>query len=149
MSERMEWLGSRYPSGAVGLGLLMLRAVTASYLLYNAATTGVVTNDADVSVAVAAIGMATLAASLLLAMGLRTPWAACTGATTLVAADWHARVVHVVADSAQGWFNTVSFALVTALLFVLGPGAYSLDALFRGSRTIHLSSRHTWRGGKP
>jgi len=140
----MEWLSSRYPGGAVGVGLLLLRAVTASYLVYHATTTGVVTNDVDPSVAVAAIGVVTLAASVLLAMGLRTPFAACAGAACLLVADLHARVSPVVAQPAQGWFNTGSFALVTALSCLFGPGAYSLDALFRGSKTIHLS-----RGGKP
>ena len=144
----MEWLSSRYPGGAVGVALLLLRGVTASYLVYNAAATGIVTNDVDVSVAVAAVGLATLAGSLLLAMGLQTPFAACSSAGCLIASDWHARVSHV-AQPTPGWFTTISFAVVTALLFILGPGAYSLDALFRGSRTIHLSPRHTSRGEKP
>jgi uncharacterized membrane protein YphA (DoxX/SURF4 family) len=149
MSERMAWPSSRYPGDAVGVGLLLLRVVTSSYLVYHAVTIGIITSDVDVPVAAAAIGVATLAASVLLLAGLRTPFAACAGAASLIASDWHARLSSIATQPAQNWFNTASFALVTALLIVLGPGTYSLDALFWGSTTIHLSSRDRSRGGKP
>jgi uncharacterized membrane protein YphA (DoxX/SURF4 family) len=142
----MEWLYSRYPGGAVGVGLLLLRVVVASWIVHDGLLLGVLGTDADVSLVTTIVGVVLVTGALLLTLGLQTSLAACAGAACLVAAAFHDHLMVTPNGQLDGWFHTASFAFVTALLVVLGPGGYSFDARLSGWRSIHVSARHKWQG---
>jgi hypothetical protein len=138
----MARLYSRYPGGAVGLGLLLLRLAAAAWIGHSGMAVGLSGSEPDASLVAFPLGAALLAAAWLLALGLHASLAASLGAACLVVAEWQARLLQSAVGPVEGWFYTGCLTFVVASLAVLGPGGYSLDAHLSGWRTINLPSRH-------
>jgi len=119
--ERVQRLFSMFPAAAAGWGLLLLRACAAGMLLRNS------TADPTIPIASWAIaGIIILAGAFCL--GAFTPVVCCV--SVVVQACLMLRTPHP--DPFQFAF---SFG-VTAALFLLGPGAFSLDSRLFGRRLI-------------
>jgi hypothetical protein len=116
-----------FPAGAAGWGLLLLRLCAAGMLIRNCIL------DATVSIPMWEIaGVVVLAGALVL--GAFTPVVCCVSALLQI---------FVLLRPYQ--LNPLHFAFsfcVTAALFLLGPGAFSLDSRLFGRRLIvHSDSK--------
>jgi uncharacterized membrane protein YphA (DoxX/SURF4 family) len=122
----MQRLYSMFPSGAPGVGLLLLRLVIAGSLQFDSA--GYLTMPVQ-----PALFAGLLVVSVALVVGVLTPWFA-LAAVSIEAA----RLLSGAASAATvTWlcpFGAVGLAL-------LGPGAYSLDARLFGRRRVLVDSR--------
>jgi hypothetical protein len=110
-----------FPAGAAGWGLLLLRACAAGMLVRNS------TADTTLS-----LGTWEIAGVSVLAAGF------CLGAFTPVICGISAAVQALLMVCAHGAdpFQFVFSFCVTAALFVLGPGAFSVDSRLFGRRLI-------------
>jgi uncharacterized membrane protein YphA (DoxX/SURF4 family) len=124
----------RYPDGAAGAALLLLRFSSAAIawptlarLLPTPAGWWFAASGAAILILALATGFGTRAAALLLATALVAGLLAARGETALL-----------LLASAGG---------ATALA-LLGPGAWSIDAHRYGHRVIHLDPRSPDRGGR-
>jgi len=117
----MQRLFSMFPAGAAGWGLLLLRVCAAGMFLRNS------TADATASIPTWEIaGIVILAGAFCL--GVFTPVSSCVSAVV--------QVFMVVRIHEPDPFQfAFSFGL-TAALFLLGPGAFSLDSRLFGRRLI-------------
>jgi len=110
-----------FPAAAAGWGLLLLRACAAGMLLRNS------TADPTISIAPWAIaGIIILAGAFCL--GAFTPVVCCVSAVVQVS-------LMLRAHHPDPFQFVFSFG-VTAALFLLGPGAFSLDSRLFGRRLI-------------
>ena len=114
---------SIYPSGAPGVGLLLLRLGVGQWLVAEALSSGPSWHR---------VAAAVLAAGILAGFQARP----CAGMAFLLA-GWAA------AGSPGPLGIEVSLLFETAALSLLGPGAYSLDARLFGRRTVVLTSHGT------
>jgi uncharacterized membrane protein YphA (DoxX/SURF4 family) len=109
-----------FPVGAAGYGLLILRLCAAGMLMHDAMseTTGFTTWES--------IGAAVL--GIFLCLGAFTPVSCVASSVALIAIGWN----QVDRDPYQ-----LAFSLsVTATLFLIGPGAFSIDSRLFGRRLI-------------
>ena len=106
------------------MGLVLLRlAVCACLVLHNPVSALAGFNGAN--------HLATAAIALLLLLGLFTPWLAivcCIGAI----------VELYLAEFGRTVLAPLAFGLSSAALLLLGPGAYSADALIFGRRVVKI-----------
>jgi Na+-translocating ferredoxin:NAD+ oxidoreductase RnfE subunit len=110
-----------FPDGAAGVGLLVLRLCCAAAILTLALSRG-----QSVVSSWTAVGLALLA--LLMVAGALTPLACAVGTLVEAAYLLHSRGMDL---------RCVVFALlVTVVLGLLGPGAFSVDAKLFGRRRI-------------
>jgi hypothetical protein len=116
-----------FPAGAAGYGLLLLRVSAAGMLVRNS------TADATVSIAMWKItGVTVLAGAFCI--GLFTPVICCVSAVGEV-------FMMLAAHDRDPFQFAFSFG-VTAAVFLLGPGAFSIDSLLFGRRLIvHSNSK--------
>jgi len=109
-----------FPVGAAGYGLLILRLCAAGMLMHGATSeaTGFTTWESIV------LGVL----SLFLCLGAFTPISCVASSVALIAIGWN----QVDRDPYQ-----LAFSLsVTATLFLIGPGAFSIDSRLFGRRLI-------------
>ena len=121
----MQRLYSTFPCGPPGAGLLLLRAVTATPLIYAGLLTA--TDPSPVVLKVVTAG-----AAILLLIGLWTPFA---GALIAVA-----ELDLAVSHPAEPWTYLHS-AVLAAALALLGPGGCSVDARLFGRKHIQIPER--------
>jgi Na+-translocating ferredoxin:NAD+ oxidoreductase RnfE subunit len=110
-----------FPGGAAGVGLLVLRLCCAGAILTMGPSRGL-----SVVSIWTAVGLALLA--LLMVAGALTPLACAAG--TLVEAS------HLLHGHGMDLSCVVFALLVTVVLGLLGPGAFSVDAKLFGRRRI-------------
>ena len=121
----MQRLFSNFSGGWPGTGVLLLRLLAGAWLLDAAALGRPLLDIAHlISTILAAL------AGLLLIAGLFTPFAGIIGA---LLALW-------IAYSHPGtWWNSIGPVGLSLSLAILGPGAWSVDALLFGRKRIDLS----------
>src|SRR5258705_9861862 len=128
----MQRLYSMFPRGGPGLGLLLLRTVTAAMFVVNVTHRFNFSSPAIYWAVVSLIAMI----SLSLCLGFLTPFLAAVACATAVANLF-------LADQAGNFVYVLRILTAGALIF-LGPGAYSVDAkLFRLPVTIVLPRKNT------
>jgi hypothetical protein len=110
-----------FPAGAAGWGLLLLRVCAAGMLARNCIL------DATGSVPIWEIAALAILA-VVFCLGLFTPVGCGTSALLQVFVVLHARPSNSL--------HFVFTLCVTAVLFLLGPGAFSLDSRLYGRRLI-------------
>lgn len=128
--KRLKRRYTTFPGGLPGLGLLALRTAIGASLV----TEGLrcVLDSAGLNVAESVLVLLALGTGISFLLGLLTPLGA--GVSVLAAATlrfWHPAWVSAFADFSN--FNTIAEAIA---IFLLGPGAISLDAYFFGRRRI-------------
>lgn len=123
----------RYPDGAAGLGLLIVRAS------YAAVAFGVVAALPPGAVGIHALYWLAGLVGLLLVTGFATRWAALLlGVAAVLAAPASGHVEQLLLAGHVG--GCVAIAL-------MGAGAFSIDARRHGRRVIHLHTHTPDRGG--
>jgi uncharacterized membrane protein YphA (DoxX/SURF4 family) len=119
----VQRLFSIFPAGAPGAGLLVLRASVAATLIVEGASA--------CAWFASAWAIAVVAGTVLfLLLGLLTPYAAVASC-----------LLHLTALYCTGWehgFHQGVSAVNSAVLAVLGPGAWSIDARVFGRRIVRL-----------
>jgi len=128
----VQRLFSTFADGWPGVGLLLLRFLTAAALIYFGII-GVLTGPPMVTLALQIIGAAT---GLFLLVGFGTPVA---GALAAMAKVWIA-VERYSTQSGDLW-PPVTQVVLAAALAMTGPGAWSVDARLFGRRRIDLPER--------
>jgi hypothetical protein len=115
----MGRLFSAFPSGAPGVGLLLLRA---------SVVIGLITLTPSAGILVVA---ATALASAFVIGGLATP---CVSAAISI---WS---LLAIVTAATTWLSGVLTCVCATALALLGPGAYSIDARLFGWNRVRLPS---------
>ena len=133
----MQRLFTAFPSGAPGLGLLLLRLAVAVRLFDH--STACLFGGAE-STGARVVGMLAAMTAVLLVLGLMTP---VSGALAAAAAAGLA--LSVLPSPARNAFAlgvpAVALTLAAAALALIGPGAYSVDAGLFGRREITIPRR--------
>jgi uncharacterized membrane protein YphA (DoxX/SURF4 family) len=137
----VDRLYSKFPAGSVGLALLFLRLAAGlglaseGWRLFTPFTTG------SEPTGVTLLGLAMMASTIMLILGLRTTLAGLAAAVCTAGS-----AVYGIPDLEQSGSDTVAWFFLFALVFVLssslaltGPGGYSMDARLSGWRKIRLS----------
>ena len=128
----MQRLFSSFADGWPGVGLLLLRLLTAVALIHFGIA-GVIADPPLTTVVLQIIG---IVAGILLLAGLWTPVA---GALAAIVEVWIA-LSRYVAHSGDPWIAIVQ-AVLGAALAMVGPGAWSIDARLFGRRRIDVPER--------
>lgn len=136
----MDRLYSRFPSGSVGLALLLLRLVDAVGLIGEGIRVITPTGNSSEPTNVMLLGLVLVVSAVMLMLGLRTSLAGgaaavCTAGAALYASQ-HLRQFGNEIDAWLFLFALVFF--LSSALALLGPGGYSLDARLSGWRVIKL-----------
>jgi putative oxidoreductase len=128
----LQRLFSTFASGWPGAGLLLLRLLTAIALVHFG-TTGVLTAAPVTIVVLEIIGAVT---GILLLIGLWTPVAGTLAAivNVWIAFSWY------FSHSGDPWIPIVQ-AVLGAVLAMVGPGAWSIDARLFGRKLIDFPER--------
>ena len=116
-----------FPAGAAGWGLVLLRLCAAGMLIWNSIT-GTIVQIAAWEIA----GLITLAAAF--SVGAFTPVICCVSAAV--------QVLMLLVAHERDCLRLVFSLGITAALFLLGPGAFSIDSCLFGRRLIvHSDSK--------
>ena len=122
----MQRLFSSFADGWPGAGLLLLRLLAGSGLLYG----GFVSSRYALNTAQMVLPVLAAASGAMLVMGLFTPFAGIMAAAVEV---W-------IAFSHPGYrWPQIGLAGLTLSLAMIGPGAWSIDARLFGRKQIDLS----------
>ena len=128
----MQRLFSSFADGWPGIGLLLLRLLTGVGLIYF----GIVTVLASPPLTTVVLQIIGIAAGILLLIGLGTPVA---GALAAIVKVWIA-LSRYFSHSGDPW-EAISPAVLSAVLAMVGPGAWSIDARLFGRRRIDIPER--------
>lgn len=120
----MHRLFSLFPEGGPGAGLVLLRLAVSAYLVLHNPVLAL-------GGSIGAGNFATAAIALLLLLGLFTPWLAIACCLGAIIELYHAEFGRTV-------LSPLAFGLSSAALMLLGPGAYSADALLFGRRVVKI-----------
>ena len=125
----MQRLFSTFASGWPGVGLLLLRLLTAAALIHFGIT-GVLAAPPVTIVVLQVIGVA---AGILLLIGLWTPVA---GTLAAIIKAWVAYSRYST-HSGDPWISII-LAVLGAALAMIGPGAWSIDARLFGRKHVNF-----------
>ena len=128
LDSAVRRLFSTFALGAPGVGLLLLRVVAGSALVFHAA----MALGGDPPVGSIMLYVISGAVGILLLVGLWTPIA---GSLLAILASWSAFV-----HTADLW-TCVFLGTLGAALALLGPGAWSVDARLFGWKRVELPDR--------
>ena len=132
----MPTLYTRFPNRAPGIGLLLLRVATGATLIAHASF---IVQMQDLRIVVVAMVLLAFLSGLALLAGFLTP------IISIVA-------LIIIAGTELPWLPTLNggviagnhlsldVAVMSAAIFMLGPGAFSVDALMFGRRKIIIPS---------
>jgi uncharacterized membrane protein YphA (DoxX/SURF4 family) len=139
----VQRLFSTFPSGSPGVGLLLLRAALAVALLVHGAKC---LGDHHSTLGASAVGVMVALSGGLLLLGLMTPLAGLLAAvgTGALSVSWLPSPHPNVFDVGLTALLVVLVAVATALL---GPGAFSLDAVLFGRREITIPQKRAVPAG--
>ena len=123
----LQRLFSTFANGWPGKGLILLRLAIASYVVHDS----LVSIGHGLNIAAGIAQLIALLAGVCILVGFWTPIA---GTLTALLQSWD-----MISQLADTW--TAGLAAAIALgLALLGPGAYSLDALAYGRRRISIEN---------
>jgi putative oxidoreductase len=125
----LQRLFSTFACGWPGVGLLLLRLLTAVFLIYF----GIASVLETAPLTMAALQLAGAGAGILLLIGLWTPAA---GTLAGMVKMWIA-FSRVLSHAGDPWIPMVEAVLGVALA-MLGPGAWSIDARLFGRKRIEV-----------
>lgn len=128
----LQRLFSTFADGWPGVGLLLLRLLTAAALLYFAIT-GVLASPPPATVV---LQIVVIGAGTLLLVGLWTPVAGTLAAIAKVSIALSRVFLH----SGDPW-TPLAMAVLGAILAMVGPGAWSVDARLFGRKHIDFPER--------
>lgn len=132
----MPRLYTRFPNRAPGIGLLLLRAATGVTLIVHSSF---IVQMQDLRIIAVAMGLLAFVSGMALLAGFLTP------VVSIVA-------LIIVASTGLSWFPafnggvvagnhlSIDVAVMAAAIVLLGPGAFSVDALMFGRRKIIIPS---------
>jgi hypothetical protein len=129
---------SIFPHGRFGIGLLLMRLAACldclflGWQLFSSTTIS--------SMLIRMLPIADLLLAVLFFLGLLTPLAGTAGAIVQIVEAWVIAQIHPESGHAA-WLAIVAFVLVSMGTSLLGPGAYSTDALLFGHREIIIPYR--------
>jgi putative oxidoreductase len=123
---------SSFADGWPGVGLLLLRLLTGAALIHFGIA-GIRDAPPLTTVVLQSIG---IGAGILLLIGLWTP---VTGALAAIATVWIA-LSRYVSHSGDPWI-AITPVVLSAVLAMVGPGAWSIDARLFGRRRIDVPER--------
>jgi len=128
----LQRLFSTFAYGWPGIGLLLLRLLTAAFLIHF----GIASVLEAAPLATTALQIIGAGAGILLLAGLWTPVA---GTLAVIVKGWIA-ISRVLSHSGDPWIPIVQAAL-GAVLAMVGPGAWSIDARLFGRKRIDMPER--------
>jgi len=147
-------LYSKFPTGSVGLALLVLRAVDGLGLVLEGTHLFTPAQTSPEPAKAFLLGFVLVASAILLIFGLRTSVAGSAAAICTAGAALYVRNhLNLLGGDTEAWiFLFLVVFFLSSCLALLGPGGYSLDARLSGWRTIRLStvpsnSRNQKEGG--
>jgi putative oxidoreductase len=123
----VQRLFSTFPNGWPGRGLLVLRLAAGGILLANGINWLALAAHRD-AIAPAILG---IAAGLLMLIGFWTP---VSGALAVISQSWTAFITGVMPEAAT---LLLSISVAVAML---GPGAWSIDALLFGRHRLNITN---------
>ena len=123
----MQRLFSGFDDGWPGTGLLLLRLLTGFALIHF----GIANLRQDPPLAAAVLQTVGIGAGILLLVGLWTPLAGALAATVKICIGFMQYFSH----SNDPWILILQ-AVLSAVLAMVGPGAWSIDALLFGRKRI-------------
>ena len=128
----VQRLFSNFADGWPGVGLLLLRLLTGTTLIYSGIGS-LVEGEPPLMAAAQVVG---IAAGIFLLIGFFTPIAGALAAIAKVSvAVWR-----FTSNSGEPWM-AVTQAILAAVLLMIGPGAWSIDARRFGRKHIEFSDR--------
>jgi putative oxidoreductase len=128
----LQRLFSTFASGWPGVGLLLLRLLTGAAFIYF----GIASMLAAPPLRIVVLEIFGVGAGILFVVGLWTP---AVGALAVVVKLWIASSRYF-SHSSNLWFPIVH-ALLGAILAMVGPGAWSIDARLFGRKRIEMPER--------
>lgn len=146
----MRIFPTTFPSGPLGLGLLLLRVVVAARFAIEGAArlAAVVRPGAGLDGGAAAAALLLTACAVLMALGLMTPLVALIIAIFEVAvAGGHLHAFAVAAWREGALIGRLFDAAILVCLALTGPGVYSVDAHLFGREEIIIPRRTDLHNG--
>jgi putative oxidoreductase len=128
----LQRLFSTFADGLPGIGLLLLRLLTAAALIYFGIV-GVIPSPPPATVVLQITG---IGAGTLLLLGLWTPVAGTLAAIAKVSIA----LSRLFSHSGDPWVP-IAQAVLGAILAMVGPGAWSVDARLFGRKRIEFPER--------
>jgi uncharacterized membrane protein YphA (DoxX/SURF4 family) len=125
----LQRLFSTFAAGWPGVGLLLLRLLTGTALIYF----GIAGLREAPPLTIVVLQIIGIGAGILLLVGLWTPVAGTLAATVKV---W-ITLFRFLSHSGDPWIATVQVVL-SAVLAMIGPGAWSIDARLFGRKRIDM-----------